>query len=207
MSLMRGDARTSRLILASASRTRAALLSAAGVTVDAIPASVDEAALRDLAKSRNDTTETTALFLAEAKALAVGEDDRDALVIGADQMLECEGAWFEKADNRAEAADSLRRLRGRAHRLVSAVVVAEAGNTVWHATETATLVMRSFDDAFLGRYLDAVGDDALASVGAYRLEGLGVQLFERIEGDHFTILGLPLLALLDFLRRRGVLDS
>lgn len=196
-----------RLVLASASATRAALLEAAGVAFERTPASVDEGSLRAGARDRGEPTETAAMVLAEAKALTVGLQAPDALVIGADQILDADGVWFEKAPDRSGAADALRRLRGRRHRLVSAAAVAEAGRIVWREVGTAELVMRPFDDAFLDRYLDAVGDDALSSVGGYQIEGLGIHLFERIDGDHFTILGLPLLALLDFLRRRGVLDS
>lgn len=196
-----------RVVLASASPARAALLAAAGVEFERVPTAVDEARLRDDARARGASTEAAAEALAEAKAAAVARIRPEALVLGADQMLECEGAWFEKADDRAGAAAVLRRLRGRQHRLVSAVVAAEGGRTVWHATDDARLLMRPFGDAFLERYLDAIGDDACATVGGYRLEGLGSQLFERVDGDHFTVLGLPLLALLDFLRRRGVLET
>ena len=128
---------------------------------------------------------------------------RNALVIGADQVLVLDGALFDKPVDRADAAATLRRLRGRRHELVSAVAVVLDGATIWRHAEAAHLTMRPFSDDFLDAYLDAVGEAAYASVGAYFLEGAGIQLFSEIEGDFFTILGLPLLPLLAFLRERG----
>ena len=131
----------------------------------------------------------------------------DDLVIGADQILECDGIWFDKPADRAAAAETLKRLRGRTHRLVSAISVLGGGRGApWRHRGEARLTMRSFSDRFLARYLDAVGDEVTTSVGAYRLEGRGAQLFTRIEGDYFTVLGLPLLPLLAFLRGGGHLD-
>jgi septum formation protein len=142
--------------------------------------------------------------LAEEKAVAVSRN-RAELVLGADQTLELDGRLYDKAETADEARARLKTLRGRAHQLHSAVVVAEGGAVVWRETVSATLTMRDFSDAFLEDYLAAEGEHALGSVGCYRLEGSGVQLFSDIEGDYFTILGLPLMGLLELLRRRGVL--
>jgi septum formation protein len=142
--------------------------------------------------------------LAERKALAVSRG-RPELVIGADQTLEFEGRLYDKAETMDDARARLQALRAKPHQLHSAVVVARDGAVVWRETESATLTMRGFSDDFLEDYLATEGDAALGSVGCYRLEGMGVQLFSRIEGDYFTILGLPLIGLLELLRRQGVL--
>jgi septum formation protein len=125
-------------------------------------------------------------------------------VLGCDQMLECGGVWFDKPPDRAHAAAHLRALAGKTHRLVSAVVAYRKMVRVWHHVDSAKLVMRPLSDSFIESYLDRAGDDARASVGAYQLESLGAQLFTRVEGDYFTVLGLPLLPLLGFLRANGV---
>ena len=148
--------------------------------------------------------------LAEAKARDVAEklvagNQPDAVVIGADQILECDGQWFDKPPDQKAAAQTLRTLRGRTHRLVSAVAVFRGAQCVWRYLEAPSLEMRNFSDGFLERYMDTAGPEILESVGAYRLEGSGAQLFSRIDGDYFTILGLPLLALLAFLREADVL--
>ena len=143
------------------------------------------------------------LALAEAKAVRVAARRERALVIGADQMLVLGRRWFDKPAKPAEAREHLLALRGRRHELVTAVCVARDGTVLWRHLERPGLVMRDFSDAFLDAYLATVGDDVLTTVGAYRLEGRGVQLMARIEGDYFSILGLPLLPLLDFLRGRG----
>lgn len=148
--------------------------------------------------------EDVALALADSKARAVAARRPGALVIGADQILECEGRWFDKPSTVAEAARHLRALRGRTHRLICAVVVVRDGERLWRHVAEARLTMRRFSDRFLDDYLASGGPAVLESVGAYRLEGLGAQLFETIEGDYFTILGLPLLPLLDFLRGERV---
>jgi septum formation protein len=144
--------------------------------------------------------EDVALALADSKARAVSARRPGAIVVGADQILECEGRWFDKPATVEEAARHLRALRGRTHRLVSAVVAVRDGERRWRHAAEARLTMRDFSDRFLEDYLARSGPAILESVGAYRLEGLGAQLFARIEGDYFTILGLPLLPLLDFLR-------
>ncbi|MBI3453034.1 MAG: Maf family protein [Rhodospirillales bacterium] len=128
-----------------------------------------------------------------------------ALVIGADQMLDCNGVWFDKPVDRAHAAAQLAALSGKTHRLISVAVAVQNGTRLWHATDTAKLIMRPLSDEFIAVYLDTVGDAACASVGAYQLEGLGAQLFARVDGDYFTILGLPLWPLLGFLRAHGVI--
>jgi septum formation protein len=194
-----------RLILASTSPTRRALLAAAGVAVGVVSPAVDEAAIK-LSLAAADAAEVAERLAAE-KAVRVAEAYPDALVIGADQMLDCAGAWFDKPTDRASARAQLVTLRGRSHRLITAAAVAQADSVVWRHRETATLTMRPFSDAFLDAYLDRVGDAALSTVGAYCLEGLGAQLFTEVSGDHFVILGLPLLPLLSYLRRREVIDT
>ena len=129
------------------------------------------------------------------------------LVIGADQMLECEGVWFDKPESLAEAADHLAKLGGRSHTLISCACVVRDGARLWHHIDRARLTMRPLSQAFIASYIEQVGEAALTSVGAYQLEGHGAQLFSKIEGDYFTILGLPLLPLLDFLRHHGVIET
>jgi septum formation protein len=199
-----------RLILATASSARRAVLSAAGLTFTAEAAAVDEAAIKESAQAEGLTPEDTAMLLAEAKAQRVARRQPEALVIGADQMLVCrqeDGSlrWFDKPANLDGARDHLRALRGRAHVLVSAMVCWRHGERIWQHLARPRLTMRDFSDEFLDAYLAAEGEAVLSSVGAYRLEGLGAQLFSRIEGEHSAILGLPLLPLLDFLRGHGVL--
>jgi septum formation protein len=199
-----------RVILASGSRIRREMLLAAGLTsLEIVPADVDEAEIRASLMSESDCIEPdmVAGVLARAKAEAVSKLHPDAMVIGADQVLALGTRMFEKPTDMAAARDHLDRLRGETHELFSAVVVAEAGDALWGMVDAARLTMRRFSDDFLDRYLATVGDRALTSVGAYELEGLGVQLFEDIDGDYFTILGLPLLPLLAELRNRGALTS
>lgn len=194
-----------RVVLASGSRTRAAMLERAGVPVTLAPAAVDEEEVKLAGRGEGVPVEAVAEMLAELKAKRVTHRHPGALVIGADQMLDCDGEWFDKPAGRTEARDQLKALRGKTHRLVSCAVVLRDGERLWHHTDRARLAMRPFSDAFLERYLDAAGADALQSVGAYQLEGLGAQLFQRVDGDFFTILGLPLLPLLGFLRVHGVI--
>jgi septum formation protein len=183
------------------------MLAAAGLELIIDPADVDEAALKEQCRRQGLDAASTAAVLAEAKARPVSARHGDRLVIAADQMLECEGRWFDKPAGREAAKSQLLALSGRSHRLVSAVVVYAAGSELWRHTDQAILTMRSFDGPFLERYLDAAGSSILSSVGAYRLESVGVHLFQRIDGDHFTILGLPLLPLLGLLRQQGVLAA
>jgi len=194
------------LVLASGSVTRRAMLEAAGVPLAGRrSADIDEAVIR--AGLRDHSVEQVALALAETKARTVAAECAGHLVLGADQMLEtAEGAWLEKPPDRAAARRQLWTLRGTTHRLIAAAVLVRDGTVVWQATDTARLTMRAFDEAFLDTYLDNIGPAVTTSVGGYQLEGLGVQLFSAIEGDHFTILGLPMLPLLAALRTQGVLS-
>lgn len=195
------------IVLASASATRQAMLRAAGVSFQAVPAPVDEEAIKQaMAQETRDPVEV-AIALAEFKAMRVSAKHPGQIVIGADQMLECDGQWFDKPADRAGARAQLLALRGRTHRLVSAVVAVRDGRRLWHHFDQASLCMRAFTDSFLDAYLDQAGDGIVSSVGAYQLENLGAQLFKSVEGGHFTILGLPLLALLDFLRENGEMLS
>lgn len=193
------------VVLASASPARAAMLRAAGVAIDVVPARVDEAAVRDALLAEGAPPRDIADKLAELKALRVSQPRPDRLVLGADQVLVLGERLLAKPASRDEARAQLRALRGQTHRLISAAVAAEAGAPVWRHAAAARLTMRPFSDAFLEDYLDRAGDLALASVGCYQLEGLGAQLFSRVEGDFFTVLGLPLLEFLGFLRARKVL--
>jgi septum formation protein len=192
------------IILASKSVARARILSDAGIPFAVVPSGVDEAAIKDR-QGDADALEL-ANILAGHKARETSNAHPHAFVIGADQVLECDGKLYDKAPDRAAARDRLRALRGRAHTLVNGLVVARGGIVLWHYEETVTLTMRSFSDAFLEAYLDAIGGAAMRSVGAYEIEGRGAQLFTRIEGDYFAVLGLPLLPLLDFLRARGLIQ-
>ena len=194
------------LILASASRTRRMILANAGLAFEVSAARVDEAGVKASLAAEDASAAQVAEALAELKALRVSSGRAGALVIGADQMLECEGRWFDKPADRDQAARQLAALGGRVHELVCCACLVLDGSRIWHRIDRARLTMRPLSPAFIEAYLDAVGDRALESVGAYQLEGLGAQLFSRVEGDYFTILGLPLLPLLEFLRGRGVLE-
>ena len=191
------------LILASGSAVRARLLANAGVRFRIEASGVDESAVKAAAGEDVPPAEI-ALRLAAAKARAVSEKHGDALVIGADQMLECEGKLFDKPAHMAAAAENLRQFSGRTHRLITACCLMRDGGTVWESVETARLTMRDLSDGEIAAYLSAAGEDVLGSVGCYRLEELGVRLFSDIDGDFFVILGLPLVALLARLREQGV---
>jgi septum formation protein len=193
------------VLLASTSAVRRRLLAAAGVEAECVAAGVDEDGIKRSLKAEGATAGAIATALAELKALRASGRRPGALCIGADQILLAGDAMHDKPPDRAAARAQLLALRGREHRLVSAVAVAVDGLPIWRHSEEARLVMRRFSEAFLDAYLEAAGDAVLGSVGAYQLEGLGAQLFERVEGDYFAILGLPLLPLLAFLREHGVL--
>lgn len=195
------------LVLASASAARAILLRQAGVPFRVDAASVDEVEARRSLESEGADAAGIAIALAELKAIRVSRRQPGALVLGADQILECNGLRFDKPPDLAHARAQLRALSGRTHRLVSAAVVVRDGERLWHAVDSARLTMRPLGEDFIDDYLTRVGAAALQSVGAYHLEGLGAQLFAKVEGDHFTILGLPLLPLLDFLRGHGVVPA
>jgi septum formation protein len=191
------------LLLASRSAARLAMIEAAGIPVEVAAADIDERAV-EASAGVSDATQT-AIMLAQAKARAVGSQRPGRIVVGADQTLALGQQRFDKPPDRAAAREQLRALAGRSHELHSAVAVVRDQGVVFSHVETARLTMRALSDRLIDTYLDAVGPQALSSVGAYQLEKIGVQLFERIEGDHITILGLPLLALLAFLRRDGYL--
>lgn len=194
-----------RIVLASASAARRAVLDGAGLHFEAAAAAVDEAAIKEAAQAEGIPPADAALILAEAKAARVARGNPEALVIGCDQLLVCEGRWFDKPADLAAARAHLLALRGRTHELVTAVVCHRGGARVWQHIARPLLTMRDFSGAFLDAYLALEGESLLHSVGAYRMEGAGAQLFSAVEGEHAAILGLPLLALLDFLRQHRVL--
>jgi septum formation protein len=198
---------TERLTLASASVARARLLEAAGLDVRIEPAGIDEREVKQAFRAEGGEALCCALTLAEAKARRVAERDNRFLVIGADQILVCGDVWFDKPSDPDEARAQLQALRGYTHELVTAACVVQGETLLWQDVSRSRLTMREFTDKFLDEYVAAEGAEIFGSVGAYRLEGRGVQLFERIEGDHFAILGLPLLELLAFLRDRGEIAS
>ncbi len=194
------------LILASKSRARAAVLTGAGLAFEQIGSGVDEDALKDALRAEGASVAKQADLLAETKALKVSIS-HPGIVLGCDQMLDLEGEGLDKVSTRAEAAATLRRLRGKTHILQGAIVACIEGAAVWRHLAQPRLRMRNFSDEFLERYLDAIGDAAFESVGCYQLEGLGAQLFDRIDGDYFSILGMPLLPLMQWLRDRGALQQ
>ncbi|RUU73448.1 Maf-like protein [Mesorhizobium sp. M7A.F.Ca.MR.362.00.0.0] len=198
---------TEKLILASGSPFRKAMLVNAGVDVEAVPADVDERALEGPLQDSGVSPEDVALVLAEAKASEVSERRPGALVLGCDQTLSLGDEVFHKPADREGARRHLLALSGRTHQLNSAAVLVRDGEVLWRHVGIASMTMRKLDPAFVGRHLARVGAKALSSVGAYQIEGEGIQLFEKIEGDHFTIVGLPLLSLLAELRTLGAIDG
>lgn len=197
------------LLLASASPFRRRLLEAAGVPFRVVPANVDEAGLKRTIAARGAPIEPAAVAeaLAAAKARSASSTFPEGLVVGADQVLALGGELFDKPGDLAAARAQLERLRGKTHRLFSAVALAERGEVVWSTVGQATLTMRDFSEAFLDAYLARAGSGLAGIVGSYEIEGTGIQLFERVEGDHFTIIGLPLIPLLAELRARGVIEA
>ena len=193
------------LVLASKSQVRGKILAGAGLRYETRPAHIDERAVEAQGKARDPGA--AARHLARAKALAVAASMPGRLVLGADQTLARGDRRFSKPADRAGAAAQLRALRGHTHALHSALALARDGGVLFDCVDTARLTMRDFSDRFLEDYLDLVGNAALTSVGGYQLEGVGVHLFERVEGDYFTILGLPLLPLLAFLRDKGLITG
>ena len=191
------------LLLASKSASRRSLLEAAGVPIEIHPADIDERGIE--ARAALQGPGEVAALLAREKARAVAAAKPGRAVLGADQTLALDTTRFSKPKDRTAAAEQLRALRGKIHALHSAIAVVRDGAVLFEHVAVARLTMRAFSEAFLQAYLDAVGTAVTTSVGAYQVEGTGVQLFERIEGDHSTILGLPLVPLLDWLRREGLL--
>jgi septum formation protein len=199
------DNELKNLILASASKSRSQMLSNAGVEFKVQISSVDEAKVKGSYKPGS--AGDLALKLAVLKANNVSNKSKDALVVGADQVLECEGVLYDKPINFAAASSHLRALQGKQHRLISSVCVACNNEILWDFTDSVNLTMRNLSDEFIQSYLAKSGPDILSTVGGYQLEGIGAQLFSRLEGDFFTVLGLPLLPLLDFLRKEKILNT
>jgi septum formation protein len=195
---------SSALILASASPSRRQMLLSAGLDFEIVPSGVDEDEVKLSLSAERASAQDIATTLAEMKAVRVSTRRPGVLVIGADSTLACEGKLYDKPPTPAAAREQLKALRGRTHELVSAVAVAKNGARLWHTTETGRLTMRPFSEAFLDAYLARAGEAVCASVGAYQLEGLGAHLFSRIDGDYFTVLGMPLLPLLVFLAEHGI---
>ncbi|MBB6011234.1 septum formation protein [Aquamicrobium lusatiense] len=198
---------TEKLVLASGSPFRKAMLVSAGVDVEAVPAEIDERAVEAPLQDSGVSPEDVAVILAEAKALEVSERRPGALVLGCDQTLSLGDEVFHKPAGMEGARRHLLALSGKTHQLNSAAVLVRNGEVLWRHVGIANLTMRKLEPAFIGRHLARVGDKALSSVGAYQIEGEGIQLFEKVEGDHFTIVGLPLLPLLSELRRLGAIDG
>lgn len=195
------------IVLASRSAARRRMLEAAGLAFRCESAAVDERALERPLAAAGASPGEIALHLAAEKAKAVSVDYPAAIVVGADQTLDLDGERFDKAPTVAAAAEQLRRLRGRTHALHAAAVCVVGGRVAWQHVESVRLTMRDFSDHFLDGYLAAVGEAVTGTVGGYELEGRGAQLFDRVEGDYFTVLGLPLLPLLGHLRSTGVLPT
>lgn len=194
-----------QLVLASASRSRARMLADAGVPVEIMPSRVDEEEIKRALIADGANADQIAEALAELKATRVSAKLPGVLVLGADSTLAVDDLMLDKPESMADARNHLLCLRGRSHRLISAACIALNGTRIWSAIDDAELTMRPLSDAYVADYLDRIGDAAMQSVGSYQLEGLGAQLFSRISGDYFTILGLPLLPVLGFLRERGLL--
>ncbi len=196
------------LILASKSKARRAMLEAAGVVVDCLSPNVDEDALKAGLKAEGVTARNLADALAEAKAVRLSRRLGPALVVGADQLLALEdGTMLDKPESREDAKAHLRLLSGKKHKLFSAAVIAAHGSPVWRHIDIATLSVRPLSDAFIDQYVDAEWENIRHCVGCYEIEGRGAQLFSDIKGSQFTIMGLPLLHLLDYLRVRGIMPS
>lgn len=197
----------SQIILASGSASRRAMLEQVGLIFEVVVKPVDEVEIRESLRAEGASAGDVAVALSELKAQRVSRTHPDALVIGSDQMLDCGGIWFEKPADRDHARAHLQALSGRDHHILTGVVICQGGQRIWHHLEKATLSVRPLSETFIDDYLDRLGDSVLSSVGAYQLEGLGAQIFSKIQGDYFTILGLPLLPLLTFLRDRKVLPA
>ncbi len=195
------------IVLASTSRSRRSLLENAGLAFTAVKPDVDERAIEAPYLKEGVTPAFLAGLLSREKALDVSARAENAFVIGGDQVMEFEGRPYSKPESREEARDHLKRLSGKSHSLISAFAIARDGEILFEAAETARLTMRTLDEAAIERYLALLPDHVLFSSGVYQLEGPGVQLFTKIEGDFFTILGLPMLTLLEALRKLGAIDE
>ncbi|NQU55584.1 MAG: septum formation protein Maf [Rhodospirillales bacterium] len=196
-----------RLILASKSPARRNVLAGAGLVFEVVPGNIDEDAIKAQMRDAGASCEDTALALAQAKARDVAAKTPGCFVLGADQILECDGAWFDKPENIEAARCQLHDLSAHTHKLISALCLVYDEKIIWSHIDTAELTMRRLSDGFIDDYLEKAGDDVLQSVGAYQLEGLGSQLFDSVEGDFFTVLGLPLMPLLKVLRQQGVVAT
>ncbi len=203
---LRGDPLSAPVILASGSEARARLLRDVGIKFSVAPAGVDEAMVKESLQGEGASASDAAAALAELKANRGSQRDPTALVIGADQILECDGVWYDKPENRQTAKNQLRDLAGKTHRLWTTAAVAKGGSMIWHHNVCASLTMRMFSPEFLDAYVERLGDNILKTVGGYELEGEGLQLFEKVEGDYFGILGLPMLELISFLREHQVIE-
>ena len=197
---------STRIILASGSQIRKDILTGAGIDFEVISKPVDEAAIKDAMLATDEHPRDIADALAEAKSIRVSRTE-SGFVIGADQVMVMDGKLFDKPKTIDEARERLKAMRGKEHRLIGAMVVSENGQPVWRHMAKTKLWMRDFSDEFLDDYLSSEGDLVLKSVGVYRFEGRGAQLMERVEGDFFSILGLSLLPLLDYLRTRGAIAT
>lgn len=195
------------IILASGSETRQKMFKSAGIHAQIAPPHVDEGTVKESLKAEGAKPLDIAFALAELKAKSISVLYPDALVIGADQILDQKGNLLTKAKNRAQAQATLRTLSGEKHRLLSAAVAVQAGQVIWRGSDRADLTVRPLSDPFISHYLDQLGDRAYNSVGCYHLEGLGAQLFQKVDGDYYTILGFPMLGFMQFLRDRGVILS
>ena len=196
-----------RLILASSSKARHSMLTNAGVACEAIASMIDEDGYKQSMKAEGASAAEAAETLAEMKALRMYRQQPNGIVIAADQMLECNGIWFDKPRDRDNTRAQLRALRGKTHQLISAAVIYKEGSRIWGTIDTAHLTVRNFTDEWLEDYLDATGEEIYNCVGGYQLEGIGAQLFTEVRGDYFTVLGLPLLPLIGFLRDHGILKA
>ena len=192
------------LVLASSSALRRKLLDNAGLNYICDPAAVDEQEVKDALLKEMATSTRVSETLAELKARRVAARHPGCIVVGADQVLECEGVQYDKPLNIERARADLLALRGKVHTLVTSAVVVRDGHRLWHHIDSSMLTMRQFGDGFLNRYLEQTSESVCESVGAYKIEERGIQLFEKIEGDYFSILGLPLLPLINFLRKHEV---
>jgi septum formation protein len=193
------------IVLASGSVTRRVMLESAGLAVIVDRPDVDEDTAKRNCRARGLSAAETAEMLAGAKAGQVVARHPGYITLGADQMLECDGDWLDKPSDRTAAARQIGQLSGRTHSLISAVVAMRGATVIWRTVDRAELTMRPLSSAFIESYLDRVGDQVFSSVGGYQIEGPGIQLFSEIRGDHFTILGMPLLPLLAFLRGEGII--